>query len=52
MSMSICPKCRSTNWKVNATDGMPTNSMFCADCGYQGTFPIVDKVIKKQKKKK
>ena len=29
----LCPKCKSKNWKMNASDAIPTDSKLCADCG-------------------
>jgi len=36
----ICPKCKSKNWRIAASDADPNNRMKCADCGYESTFLI------------
>ena len=44
MKKYVCPKCRSENIKVTATNSgnkpMSPNTYICKDCGYCGTFLI------------
>ena len=46
--MEICPVCGSSNWKAAQSYGILPMDKACSDCGYTGTFLVVDAEVARE----